>query len=300
LTTVNSQVTQSVPCPLCGSDSKKVLCRYGQVAVVRCKACGFVYDSPRLAGPSLAEYYRDHYYRPSDLTDPARLEKRFRRDRPVWEKVLEQIETACPRRGRLLDVGCGPGYFVKVAAERGWASAGVDSNEIAVQFGRDRWGLDLRCGAAADMLPGDAGRFDAVSYLQVLEHTSDPVAELTAANALLHAGGVLLVSVPNFDYVGVKLRRCRHFNLMNLSHMHHFTATSLDRALKAAGFAPRRRLVWWGAGRSGLGSGGLLVQWVLRLAGMSSELRVVSIKPAGSREGVSGTDPIDRARRRKK
>jgi 2-polyprenyl-3-methyl-5-hydroxy-6-metoxy-1,4-benzoquinol methylase len=98
-------------------------------------------------------------------------------------------------------------------------------------------------GRLEDADPQKTGLFDAVTFLDVLEHMAEPIAALLAARRLLRPGGVLLVSVPNVGHWSVvrdlALGRFDYLPVGVLcgTHLRFFTAASLDELLQEAGFA---------------------------------------------------------------
>ncbi len=100
-----------------------------------------------------------------------------------------------PGGGRLLEVGCGEGGFLNLAASR-FDVLGLDASEYAVRTVRDRYGLPAE---AADLesaaLP--AASFDLIAAFNVLEHLSDPAGAVIRLYAALKPGGAFFGSVPN-------------------------------------------------------------------------------------------------------
>jgi SAM-dependent methyltransferase len=92
---------------------------------------------------------------------------------PVWDVLLEVI--AVTRGTRLLDVACGPGRFLRRAADRGAVVAGIDVAERMVELARDRVpGADVRAGVM-ERLPWAAASFDVVVAINALQFADDPV-----------------------------------------------------------------------------------------------------------------------------
>jgi SAM-dependent methyltransferase len=140
-------------------------------------------------------------------------------------------------RPRLLDAGCGPGYFVRAAADFGFEARGIEVSQYAVDFARRELGVDVRQGtiAATDLPPGP---FDVVTLWDVIEHLPAPLAALRAAAGLLRPGGFIVLSTGDYASLVARLSGA-HWHLFNLpEHLWFFTPGSLRRLLSRAGFAP--------------------------------------------------------------
>jgi SAM-dependent methyltransferase len=92
--------------------------------------------------------------------------------------------------GRVLDVGCGIGDFLKSCPR----AIGTDINPLTVQWCRGH-GLNVTL-MEADRLPFDDASFDGVVLDNVLEHLSEPKPLLTEIRRVLRPGGVCVVGVP--------------------------------------------------------------------------------------------------------
>ncbi len=136
--------------------------------------------------------------------------------------------------GRLLEIGCGPGYFLREAACAGIAHpVGVDVNPWAVEEAR-RLGLDVFLGSL-DVLPrGDT--FDAAVMLDALEHVVDPTAFLTSLRARLAPNGRLFVMTPNIRSLLARISGPRWVSLKVPEHVYYYSPRSLRRLLAATGF----------------------------------------------------------------
>jgi 2-polyprenyl-3-methyl-5-hydroxy-6-metoxy-1,4-benzoquinol methylase len=118
----------------------------------------------------------------------------YRRHLAVYEWIAAQVVDA-----RVLDMACGEGYGTAMLAERGARSVvGVDANPEAYEHARLRYtgpGLSFERGLVETW--GGVGAFDAVTFLQTIEHVQDPAAVLSHFRALLAPGGSVFVSTPN-------------------------------------------------------------------------------------------------------
>jgi len=99
---------------------------------------------------------------------------------------------------RVIDMACGEGYGSEVLSRAAASVIGVDANPEAHEHARLRYqrqNLGFERGVVETH--GEAGSFDAVVFLQTIEHVHDPVAVLGHLRSLLAPGGVAYVSTPN-------------------------------------------------------------------------------------------------------
>ncbi len=99
---------------------------------------------------------------------------------------------------RVLDMACGEGYGSEVLSRSASAVIGIDANPEAYEHARLRYArqsLSFERGLVETW--GEPGAFDAVVFLQTIEHVADPVAVLSHFRELLAPGGVAYISTPN-------------------------------------------------------------------------------------------------------
>jgi 2-polyprenyl-3-methyl-5-hydroxy-6-metoxy-1,4-benzoquinol methylase len=117
----------------------------------------------------------------------------YRRHLAVYEWIGTRVLGA-----RVLDMACGEGYGSAVLARGAASVLGVDANPEAFEHARLRYTSDnLRFERGVVETHGQDGSFDAVVFLQTIEHVHDPVAVLTHLRSLLAPGGAVYVSTPN-------------------------------------------------------------------------------------------------------
>ena len=120
------------------------------------------------------------------------------------------------------------------AARAGWQGLGIEPGRAAAQLAVER-GTNTIFGWFPQDLPADASGFDAVAVLDVLEHFADPLGFLAQLKARLAPGGRLLVQVPNWDSLLVRLEGARS-SVVVPGHWSYFTPASLAALLARAGF----------------------------------------------------------------
>jgi SAM-dependent methyltransferase len=147
--------------------------------------------------------------------------------------------------GRLLDVGCGLGYFLKaVRRHAGWEGFGIDPSPPAVDFARRRLALtNVRLGRGEDW-PVEEGGFDVVTLWDVIEHVADPRPLLGRLRDLLREDGFLFLHTPNAKVQLLKAavkrrvggaRDDAHY-LEAKDHLHLYRPGTLKALLHRTGF----------------------------------------------------------------
>jgi SAM-dependent methyltransferase len=117
----------------------------------------------------------------------------FRRHLAVYEWIGARVIGQ-----RVLDMACGEGYGSEVLWRSATSVVGVDANPEAHEHARLRYQRqNLRFERGLVETYGEPGAFDAVVFLQTIEHVQDPVAVLEHFAQLLAPGGVAFISTPN-------------------------------------------------------------------------------------------------------
>jgi ubiquinone/menaquinone biosynthesis C-methylase UbiE len=154
-----------------------------------------------------------------------------RKDR-LWVEVAAYLQRWVPAGGRVLDVACDLGYFIRHirAAER-WAT---DVRDVASSLGPDVRFVQSDGLALATAVPHN--HFDAVFVSNYLEHLPGPdsvIAQLREIRAVTKDDGRLIVLQPNIRYVGAA-----YWDFID--HKVALTEHSLVEAAQAAGFEVER------------------------------------------------------------
>jgi len=117
----------------------------------------------------------------------------YRRHLAVYEWIGARVVGR-----RVLDLACGEGYGSEVLSRGAAGVVGVDANPEAFVHARLRYRRqNLRFERGLVEAFGEPGAFDAVVFLQTIEHVGDPAAVLAHCRSLLAPGGVAYISTPN-------------------------------------------------------------------------------------------------------
>lgn len=215
-------------CPLC-SDSARLDFQKFDDSYYRC-SCGFVFIWPRPSEEYLQDLYRKHgeeYWTDERMVRFTLSPSKSRRE----IAFLRQFAS----KGKLLDIGCSTGSFVRAACDAGFQAEGVDISAPAVQCG-NKIGLPLYC---ADVLKEHIPKkYDIITMWATAEHLPNPLRHLSRAKELLNQGGLLFVSVPNYKSLSQKILG-KWDRYVGRDHLNYFTPPTLRNTLEHLGLSIR-------------------------------------------------------------
>jgi len=234
-----------VPCPLCSSEGRDRLfvsrLYADEVPVVRCRACGLLYQSPRPEEADLAGMYDEKYYTgkgagAGDYTyaDERALEPEVRLKAAAR---LARIETFV-KPGRVVEPGCSFGTFLDEARRRGWDPVGVDVSEYAAKHCREVLKIPVHHTTFAEA-PLEPASARLIHMSEVIEHLAHPREAIRKAARVLEPGGLLVIGTANADSLARRLRGARWGYYMP-GHVVFFSAATLSRLLREEGFGVLR------------------------------------------------------------
>ena len=151
-------------------------------------------------------------------------------------RLVQEFQPA----GRLLDIGCGLGFFLEYAGRRGYRCVGIDTSAAATRFAREELHLNAVAADFMDVRFSPSEAFDVVTANHVLEHISQPVSFLVKARRLLRPGGILVSASPNFGGLVPRLLGHRWYGLQPSQHVWQFSPGSYATLFRTAGFTVER------------------------------------------------------------
>lgn len=199
---------------------------------VRCDQCKLIFMSPRLTSESLETVY-SYWYKYAYNTifeDESVIDKRAKEFRNYHLKILNSV---VPQKGKLLDIGCGSGLFMSLAAKDGWHVQGVEFDVSTAEKAAQTYGLNVSAGKLEYFRGADI--YDAVVSFDVLEHTQTPRQDIEKIVTLIKPGGYLLVRVPNSASLQAKMLKEKWVGYIS-NHLSYFDKYSLTTLLEANGF----------------------------------------------------------------
>jgi 2-polyprenyl-3-methyl-5-hydroxy-6-metoxy-1,4-benzoquinol methylase len=235
-------------CILCGQNRAIRVFADDRLEVLRCPGCGLVYQADYAGAlAKLNEKYQtvDEYYerrRANSVREVVYDPERLRVSRDIIKTLLTEISPG----GSVLDVGSGVGEFIYTLQQGGLQVAGVEPDEVCASYSQAQLGLPVIADSYHEALyPPES--FDAITFIQVLEHVEDPIATLRIAHRHLRPGGQIVVDVPSYNNPRVLAFRLTHRPALVQTdfippHNYYYTRDTLSQIAIRAGFRPVRVL----------------------------------------------------------
>ena len=228
-------------CPICGHKkfSRKFFCEdyfasHESFSVCYCDACRFTFTQDIPSRNAIARYYDVAEYVSHSDTKKGLINSAYHliRKRMIRRKVklIEEKHTG----GRLLDVGCGTGYFAGAMKQKGWDVIGIEPSKTAAEFARNNFGLDVRPSEALVELSEKS--IDVITLWHVLEHLPDLNESVSRFFQLLKDDGTLIIAVPNVESFDAE-KYNRYWAAYDVPrHVWHFSPDTFSRLAEKHGF----------------------------------------------------------------
>ena len=202
----------------------------------RCRECGNVYLNPRPDVSEFSRIYTEEYHSLEFTEQQFSLVYEVR-SRLEARRLLRYCDGVGPD-ARVLDVGCGDGFHLKLLRRFGkpsWTLEGIDIDPRAVEAASGP-GITVHQGTIEDVdLPADS--YDVVYTIQTVEHVAHPDRVLAAIHRVLKPGGRLVIVTDNTESVDFGLFRKSYWGGYHFPrHWNLFNPTALARLGRNAGF----------------------------------------------------------------
>lgn len=215
----------TIDCPFCGSTKNISLAGN----LLKCSLCGLAYKRPYLTVkdvPVFSDGSKDVWLHCSNT---------------IYDKGFKDIEKLMPQKGKILDIGCGYGYFLKLAEGRGWSAEGIELDTKAVEHARKAYNINIYNKPLGE-LSISPNSYDAVTFWRVLDLLPEPKKDLEKTFNILKPGGIVYIRVYNFyfQYPASRLQQLGIFRKLGIKpgiiHRYSMSAKSLKFVLNKIGY----------------------------------------------------------------
>ncbi len=252
---------EEIACMACGGtvrSSTTLVCRatdgrdweYG-----RCNDCGLHSLVSPGSDEAIASSYTRAYYGQGETKFPAGVERV--RDLACRRLAHHVCGAGGSSGGRILDIGCGSGAFLKQMARRGYEIFGTELEGPACERAACIPNIRLHRGSIRkETFPH--GHFDAITLWHVLEHVQEADEVLGLCVRFLKPSGRLYLEVPNMDSLQARLFGTLWLHLDPPRHVYQFSRRALDTFLGRVGLEVEARqtlamqMGWFGFVQSAL------------------------------------------------
>jgi SAM-dependent methyltransferase len=221
-------------CPLCRGIKGTEFLNCGKYVLVECKKCGLVSPNIDFTGLEKAEFYND-----SDYVEDTKREilstYEYRKKTYAPERlnyILRKIKDVKKEKIKLLDVGCGPGYFLSYLKDNKISYKGIELADFLVDVCRKK-GLNVEKIKVEDEAKN---AYNIVTLYDVLEHISRPVDFMNSISNALVKGGYVVVYTPNIHSVSYVLMKGMQNTLLPFQHLCFYDKASVDYLCDKTGF----------------------------------------------------------------
>ncbi|OQA89341.1 MAG: Ubiquinone biosynthesis O-methyltransferase [Elusimicrobia bacterium ADurb.Bin231] len=243
-------------CPICGSDKSEIIFRHARLANIKrtyatrdsrkklitnldtslCIDCGMLYRMPLMTSEELDRYYRDSYYMTYNVNTSS---IKNRDELTLWEKkyikyfrFLERNKISIKNK-RVLDAGCGKGFFLAAAQKRGAGECvGIEPSSLCCQkIDNKRYNFTILNKCIKAVSCEQTGFFDLIVCIGVLEHLSEPLVDLKVCRSLMNENGYMYFYTHNETPSLFSEMRKR----ISLVHQLYFTTRTIEVLLKKVG-----------------------------------------------------------------
>jgi len=188
-----SQASNEPGCALCGSPSASPLFEKAGFRLMTCTECELTYVANPPSAEELARIYSFESGYHSQVRS-RRMDRLHLREARAHHAIISQHMEP----GRLLDIGCSVGAYLRVARDAGWRAVGLEFSKDTSEIARSEHGLEVVTGTLAEE-PFEPGSFDLVTLWDVIEHVPDPLGTMGHVHNLLRPGGLVAITTPNID-----------------------------------------------------------------------------------------------------
>jgi 2-polyprenyl-3-methyl-5-hydroxy-6-metoxy-1,4-benzoquinol methylase len=229
-------------CVLCGSNDFDIIAEKDQFGIpletAMCNHCGLVFSLQLFSGDSAKLFYGEYYRKIYEGVAGPTLDHGFYKR--LYDGQVAKVPRFIRKDSTVVELGCGGGWNLLPFKNKGINCIGFDYDGYMVQFGRERYGLNLHLGDLENAL-ADRVRADFVIISHVLEHTEDPIEFMKGVAKILNERGLVRITVPCLDclayFGGAGILYSLGMALQN-AHTYTFSERTLRLTLMLAGFEP--------------------------------------------------------------
>jgi len=228
-------------CPLCGHSQfahietcEDHFVSHETFSLYACCNCHFVYTQDVPIGEAKGRYYQTSDYVSHSDTKKGAVNWVYHQVRNVMIRRKTRLSVKGVKNGKLLDVGCGTGYFAASVKRQGWNVIGVELSATAAEIARSKFGIEVIPPEKLSELPHN--QFDTITLWHVLEHLENLNEAMALFSKLLHEKGQLIIALPNRNSFDAAKYRASWAAYDVPRHIWHFSPDTFQLLARKHGY----------------------------------------------------------------
>jgi 2-polyprenyl-3-methyl-5-hydroxy-6-metoxy-1,4-benzoquinol methylase len=213
-------------CPVCGSENRTLNFPLPEdMNIYQCNDCtlGYVDPFPVYSG----DVYEETYFNKSLVSYDSMREYRIKRFGMERIRLIQKYVPA----GKLLDIGCGVGWFLEAAKNSGFECFGQEISSQLAEYTSEKLGIHVY----SENLESIEDKFDVITMFDLIEHVMDPKVLIEQSKKLLNPGGIIVAFTPNYDSLGIQFLKQDSSLVCPPAHLTYFTRSSVERLANSTG-----------------------------------------------------------------
>ncbi|HEX2920285.1 MAG TPA: class I SAM-dependent methyltransferase [Bacteroidales bacterium] len=230
-------------CPFCSSSllKEKFISTDNFVSketfpIVRCEVCGFTFTQDHPSEKESGRYYESENYISHSNTSKGIINRLYfvARSYMLRRKASHVTNSTGLRKGKLLDIGSGTGYFPAQMKKAGWEAEGIEINQKAREFSKKEF--NLKVSEPSEIGSLETGSYDCITLWHVLEHFHNPGEYMKEISRLLKPDGRCIIALPNSSSYDASHYK-EYWAAWDVPrHLWHFTPSTVNSFLAQSGF----------------------------------------------------------------
>jgi 2-polyprenyl-3-methyl-5-hydroxy-6-metoxy-1,4-benzoquinol methylase len=202
--------------------------------VLKCLGCGHIQINP-IPSPKEDKIFYDKDLQNKNIKYYGNIEDHRKKSIDDTFRRWELIQKITPKKGKILEIGAGHGFFVELAHNNNFKITGIEISKEKRKMAKKITKAEI-LDIDINFQEPNIKNFDTIVLFHVLEHIANPFTFLKKIKTLLKPHGKIVVEVPNYEDFQLDLNNAYRNFYWQRAHLHYFTPKILKKILNKTGF----------------------------------------------------------------